>query len=270
MPNITSEELNTRISDEITTHALREAISKATAPKQQSTWAWSRHPLFLTVAGFIFTGVIGVGLEWLVDDSAKTAAEREASIAQAHSTENRAREALFDLMTLTNERATRARLLRSGMTRGAESVPDRMDDYQVAYAAWNVDLDAILFRIREALAVDPNQVTKKHPFEILIAEHVDYKRTAAFPRSDLCLTRAFDKFSSGGRMSESVCGENWHRDVIDEVRRATDCVGSIVAAGLREARFNNERAVAIASGKVPPARPPEADPEEAPEKVCPR
>lgn len=221
------------------------------------------------MAGFTFTGLIGVVLDWLVDESAKAAAEREAAIAQAHSTENRAREALFDLMTLTNERAIRTRLLRSGLIRGAASVPDRMDDYQVAFAAWNVDLDAILFRIREALADDPNQFTTKHRFETLIADHVDYKNTSAFRTADRCLTDAFDKITKEGPTATGFrCGDDWKQDVLDEARRAADCVASIVAEGLREARFNNETAVAIASGKERPE--PLSNAEKSPEEVCPK
>ncbi|MEO0372022.1 MAG: hypothetical protein AAF231_11240 [Pseudomonadota bacterium] len=249
MAQITPKELKAKISDEITAHALREAISEATAPKPELKWAWTRHPLFLTAMGFFFTGFVASILEIRVDNSAREADLRQAAIQQAHQKELRAREALTNLRKITLERALKTRLFRSAVLRELPSSLQRKVDYEDAFEAWVLQRDDALFRVREALASDPDMITVPHRFEQLFAEHIDGYSSSAFNKADICLMDAWQKsVELSTNYHDFICGKFWDQDVFDATRRATSCVGAIFAEGLREARFNNEKAIAIASG----------------------
>lgn len=259
MNQIASDELKTRISDEITSHALRNAILETTASRPPPKTDWLRHPLVLTAVGFLFTGLVGTWLEMQVADSAKAAAKREAVVQQANQTEARARAALLELMRITNERVMRTNLLRSALERNPGQLPEgmltaRKTQYDQAFFEWNVQHFTVLFRIREALADEQGAVTTAHRFEALMKENVTTDPLAAFPNVDICLTDAFEKLSAPGpRLNGFICGSDWNEDVIRETKRAKACVEAIVAEGIRIARHNNERAVAAASGEGVPA-----------------
>ncbi|MEM6374566.1 MAG: hypothetical protein AAF727_17590 [Pseudomonadota bacterium] len=271
MDQIAPDELKTRIHDEITSHALRTAILETTDPAPPPKIDWLRHPLLLTTVGFLFTGIVGTWLEMQMADSAKAAAKREAALQHANQTEARARVALLDLMQITNERAIRTSLLRSALETKLDQLPEgllmeRKTAYDQTFVEWNVELDSVLFRIREALAEEPDAVTTPHRFEALMDAHVSTGPLAAFRNADMCLTDAFVKLNRpGGRVNGFICGNDWKDDVISHTQRATACVEAILSEGILIARYNNEKTVAVASGDavLPELLADDALPEEA-------
>ncbi len=273
MAQIGSEELKKKISEEITSHALRSAILEATTseegtpPEPAAKASWTRHPLFLALLAFFLTGGVGTWLETQIANSARDAEIREAEIQKAHDKEIRARQALFELMTITNERSIRTSLLTFAIRSDPTLISERKAKYDVAFVNWNVELDGVLFRIREALVDDPNLVATEHRFEELVSVYVDTGKKAAFNIANNCLSDALIKTRQDSAAFN--CGIVWNIKVKIQADRARQCVLAIVAEGLQIARYNTRKSVAIASNdrSFNEAFEPSSTPEEVCQKV---
>lgn len=270
LAQIGPEELKEKISEEITSHALRSAILEATTskddtpPEPVSKWGWTRHPLFLALLAFFLTGGVGTWLETQIANSARDAEIREAEIQKAHDKEIRARQALFELMAITNERSIRTSLLTFAIRSDPTLIAVRKANYDVAFVDWNVELDGVLFRIREALVDDPNLVATEHRFEELVSVFVDTGKKAAFNIANNCLSDALIK----ARQESAAfnCGIVWNIKVKIQADRARQCVLAIVAEGLRIARYNTRKSVATASNDRSFTE--TFEPSSTPEEVC--
>jgi hypothetical protein len=114
-----------------------------------------RHPLLLTIVGFLLTGIIGAGFTWWLNslssarDTERLRRERVATSEEA--TREHAVEAVREITDLINERRTRAMLVASAIYRQAEKseVEQRKMAYDEVYVRWNTKAQSVALRIRE-------------------------------------------------------------------------------------------------------------------------
>ena len=91
----------------------------------------SRHPLVLTLVGFILTGILGAGLTWRLNDISR---ERD----EERTTQEHAIAAVQEIVDLINERRTRAIVLAYAIRRSSEEeTKARKAAYDDVYVRWN-------------------------------------------------------------------------------------------------------------------------------------
>jgi hypothetical protein len=168
------------------------------------SWSWldnvSRHPLFLTIMGFLLTGILGGLLTYYLNNQ-----NHKQEIE--NSTRNNALAAVSDLSDVVNERRECAELVISSIQRGAPEVEvdARKSAYDEAYIRWNVKVLGDLLRIRAGLGQ-----SYKSSYETYIDGLTNFNMllSAADPSKpppehaipglrsvmDTCLTNAFDKY----------------------------------------------------------------------------
>lgn len=216
-----------------------------------------RHPLAITVLGFLLTGLLGTYIERIFSAGAEERAEMEAEITATLAREEAAQQSLIALSRLSHERAVRADLLRSAIRRDAESLVRRKKDYDVAYVAWNTELQSHFINLRKHFAANPDAITKQHRYEALIATHVA-TAGGAYGLADSCLTDAFDvrmeaRENNRESLPEMLCSdENWHLHSFRQVRRGAYCIDQILIDGFAVARDAARHAIAKAEGKTLP------------------
>jgi len=172
-----------------------------------------RHPLTITIIGFLLSGIIGVSFTNWLNSTAKSR-ELEAALHR------RAVNAVIELADLMHERRTRAVLVASAIYRGSsiKEVEARKWSYDDVYVRWNTKLPGILLGIRD-------QVFKKFGLD----EFEDYISALThqgnlghtLPDSsaiwqvgyltlmDSCITDAFDAYVSG-KLTSSAILDNCH------------------------------------------------------------
>ncbi|MGX9357000.1 hypothetical protein ACS3SW_18080 [Roseobacteraceae bacterium S113] len=248
---VTEELMRPEVQDALMEAQLKNGLSKL--------WDHLRHPLVLTIVGFLLTATVGTYLESLFSASADDRARREAQIQSALAAEARAQDSLLALTRLAQERITRANLLRSAIGRDASSLQARKAAYDKAYVAWNVELTPHLIRVREDFSDSPDGILAPHFYEEMINNRVSSGR-GGFGRSDACLTNAFDDRMRARRAGEDFkprqCrGEGWHAFSVREVQRAKNCIEAVLADGFAVARDRAKRKIAIARGVVATSEP---------------
>jgi hypothetical protein len=145
MPNTDNQQDEILIGDSTRTLVIRvECPDSSTSTSQFDNLV--RHPLFLAVIGFIFTGVLGAYLTYRFNDQTQ---QHETE----RSTRNSALAAVSDLSDLVNERRERANLVVSSIRRGAPEIEAnaRKVAYDEAYIRWNAKVPGDLLRIRAGL-----------------------------------------------------------------------------------------------------------------------
>jgi hypothetical protein len=106
----------------------------------------SRHPLFLTIVGFVLTSIIGGSLTYWF-----------SSLSQEHqieeTTRNSAISAVGDIAELVSERRQRASLLIREIERGAaqKEAEALKAAYDEAFVRWNVKLPSAILRVKAGL-----------------------------------------------------------------------------------------------------------------------
>ena len=116
-----------------------------------------RHPLFLALVGFVFTGILGGYLSyWFNDQNQKHEIEATTRIS--------ALAAVSDLSDLVNERRERAVLVISSIRRGApeSEINARKLAYDEAYIRWNAKVPGDLLRIRAGLGLSYKSSYEKY------------------------------------------------------------------------------------------------------------
>jgi hypothetical protein len=100
----------------------------------------SRHPLVVTLFGFICTGILGGYLTWWLN-------YRDHLHDMETAIRNNAIAAVSDISDLVNERRTRGKLVVSAIQRGAPEmeVVSRKTAYDEAYIRWNAKVLAICY-----------------------------------------------------------------------------------------------------------------------------
>jgi hypothetical protein len=175
----------------------------------------SRHPLVVTLVGFLCTGILGGYLTWWLNSSSHLQ-DMETS------TRNSAIAAVSDISELVNERRARGELVVSAIRRGAPEteVVARKAAYDEAYIRWNTKVAGDVLRIRAALHWSHSRYEKyidglTNANILLHGIDADVIRQGQRPAAspglfsimDACLTRAFDayranSFTPSGQISE--------------------------------------------------------------------
>ena len=154
-----------------------------------------RHPLTITIVGFVLTSVIGVYLASHLD-----------SLSKAHEAEHgrhaRAVEAVIELSDLINERRTRAVLVATAIKRRSalKEVEARKSVYDEIYVRWNTKLEGLFLRILDeasnqtATADYGRYIEKLTHQESLGDAPAAVWRVGYLTLMDSCLTSAFDSY----------------------------------------------------------------------------
>jgi hypothetical protein len=174
---------------------------------------WSRHPLVVTMVGFLCAGVLGGLLTWWLN-SRDHAHDIDSSIR------NNAIGAVSEISDLVNERRARGRLVISAIERGAPEaeVISRKLAYDEAYIRWNSKIPGDLLRIRAGLHWSPSHyeryVDSLTNANFLISQSVGgtplrvknaTTNPGLFSIMDACLTKAVDAYRLNSfTFSESI------------------------------------------------------------------
>jgi len=189
---------------------LMEESSSTTAKSSESVGAatsWlanvSRHPLFLTLIGFVLTSILGGYLTyWFNYQNQKHEIDT--------STRNNAIAAVSDLSDLVNERRERAVLVISSIRRGAPEteIDARKLAYDEAYIRWNAKVPGDLLRVRAGLGLSYRSSYERYidglanfnillygtdPDKLLHGQQIP-NNPGLFSIMDACLTKAFDAY----------------------------------------------------------------------------
>jgi len=165
----------------------------------------SRHPLVVTLVGFLCTGILGGYLTWWLNyrdhlHDIETSTRNSAIVA-----------AVSDISELVNERRTRGELVVSSIKRGAPEteVVARKTAYDEAYIRWNSKVPGDLLRIRAGLHMSRSRYEKYidsltnanillHGLDVDATVLMHGPRLGANPGlfsiMDVCITRAFDAY----------------------------------------------------------------------------
>jgi hypothetical protein len=222
-----------------------EDMKLRSAPTRVKLAELSRHPLVVTFVGFVFTGILGAYLTWLLNYRdhmhEKEMSVRDAAIA-----------AVTDISELVNERRVRGKLVASSIQRKAPEaeVNARKTAYDEALVRWNIKMPGDLLRMRAGLQWSLARNGNYHDWSRLRYEkymdalinadmlhHIsDNEKSASFTPGlfkimDECVTKAFDAYrmNSFAKNDESLATLNACR--FPEVHaRSVDCFGRIAEA----------------------------------------
>jgi hypothetical protein len=168
----------------------------------------ARHPLVITIVGFMLTGIVGAGFSWWLNSLA-TARETER-VERARTAEFdaagrvRAIDAVREITDLINERRTRAILVASAIYRrsSAAETEARKWAYDDVYVRWNTKSQSISLRIREIfkklapteyegyLHALTHQVALGRP----LSDENRPQREGLLTLIDACITEGFDAY----------------------------------------------------------------------------
>jgi hypothetical protein len=115
----------------------------------------TRHPLVITIVGFMLTGIVGAGFTWwlhsLSSEREIERTQRERRVDFEAASRARAIEAVREVTDLINERRTRAILVASAIYRQSSQAETetRKWSYDDVYVRWNTKAQSISLRIRE-------------------------------------------------------------------------------------------------------------------------
>ncbi len=164
----------------------------------------ARHPLFLTVVGFLLTGAIGTWLESLYSDRIERQAELSDAIDLARAEELDAVKAFWVNEALTSRRLTAGSMLRSAIVRDSpDELPARKASYDAAYVDWNNEIKSRLIDLRRhVIAPKGDLFVDGSIFEPAIGDVI----LPLLTEIDGCLTEAYDAYRrTGGAATDFAC-----------------------------------------------------------------
>ena len=163
---ISREEIRTLLRDEIARSEVRGALERRSV---------LRHPLAVTIFGFLLTFVIGSAIT-------SNVAERQ----QRDQLRREALEAVRDVSRIASERTERMTLLTSALRRDASQrvLTERKRLYDDSYVVWNANLHRNYLYFREAFG---------YTFRTFAEFAIDQSLGQIFTIYDDCLTQAYDR-----------------------------------------------------------------------------
>ena len=179
------------VNEELARPEIERSLSKRIAQTQSERIGQAlRHPLAITIAGFVLTFLFGTLIESRLAETRKAAAAREARIERIYDQEAKAQAIVVESVRLVHLRAVESSLLRSAIKR--RSTPEllaRKAAYDEAYRAWNQGEPEYRLALRQVWAgSDRSRMANASPYEIAVGRFID----AHFGNADACLTRHFD------------------------------------------------------------------------------
>ena len=165
----------------------------------------SRHPLAITVVGFMLTGICGAGFTWWLSSLSNTReVERAERVRRADfeaAGRARAIEAVQEVTDLINERRTRAVLVAWAIHRQSSQteVEARKWAYDDVYVRWNTKAQSISLRIRgifkQLAPSDYERYINALTHEVALG-HSEGRpnHEGLLTLMDTCVTKAFDSY----------------------------------------------------------------------------
>ncbi|MBY8974340.1 hypothetical protein KHP62_00880 [Rhodobacteraceae bacterium NNCM2] len=225
---MTPDDIQKLVDEEI---ARRHAENRL--PEPNDSLRWLRHPLMITLVGFLLTTVIGSFYDGQLKEreDKRLSDAREVETARRHEAE--AMRDLRSFVQLAYERQVRTDLVRSAIARGMqeEAIP-RKKVYDEIYTSWNIELYPRLLNLRSLVGRDLDH----SPYEKALETTV----LPSFSRSDACLTVAYDAAFRAGfpypapndRITASGrCGDggNWQAYMKEERNNLRICLNAILS-----------------------------------------
>jgi hypothetical protein len=228
----------------------------------------SRHPLVVTLVGFLCTGILGGYLTWWLN-------YRDHLHDMEISIRNSAVAAVIDISELVNERRTRSKLVVSAIERGApeSEVVARKSAYD-AYIRWNAKVPGDLLRMRAGLHWSRSRYERyidgltnasifMHGIDVdataLLHEPQVAASPALFSIMDACLTRVFDAYRANSFTRSDKISAKLAECKIDEVyTRFGSCFARIAEAMYKAVNEIGEPSMPVSDQPVIAAcKPPE-------------
>jgi hypothetical protein len=164
---------------------MADGLDRMTPSEESARWSrLSRHPLAAVTLAFLLSGV-------LVTLVANYYGQRQAKLERERTATAARRQAVQTFSRFIYERRVRAEMLWSSLHRRAalEEVRERKRLYDEAFVAWNSNLQANHFLVREVL-----EASDYSEFEGAVESRLVFK---IFRPLDHCLTRAYDARIAG-------------------------------------------------------------------------
>ena len=202
----------------ITDEVIRVKVRRLTEakPKESGLAAFARHPLVLSVVGFLLTWGVGT----LLTDRIKSGQlERDRALEADRARRAASIQAVNSLSALIYDRRTRAELVLSAARRGAATgeITARKAAYDSAYVVWNRSLQATLLGVRDI-------VGEKDYSEF--ESYVEFGLTPWFRKLDRLVTEAYDR-----RVTQNAPPDSAQRqEAVEDLQAALDCAYTITNA----------------------------------------
>ncbi len=205
-----------------------------------------RHPLAITLAGFMMTYFVGGEIEGRVAESDKRAQAREIRAQRAYALEAQSEQHVRDFVDLVHRRAIDSNILRSAIQR--RSTPEllqRKADYDATYREWNEKEPWNVLGLRRVWAGNDRALLENpSPYEIVVEKH----SVTDFAKIDACVTRNFDEVVAEVMGTEAYTNspgrycrdEHWSRTVREASIRVRDCALEIMNVSLKLLRHRTD------------------------------
>ena len=167
-----------------------EEIGAAMAKDQSQTRSsWTRHPLIITIVGFLMTSGLLFVVEWYLSNRSAEVAERNRQADLIAAETSRALQRVDDLSLLAHQYATEMNMVLSAINRGsAQEAIARKARYDDYYRAWVTRYQIEARQILRTMGVPTADNIDQDPFYDAIETHLGWFR---FQLGDTCLTNVF-------------------------------------------------------------------------------
>ncbi|MEL7468085.1 MAG: hypothetical protein AAFN27_06510 [Pseudomonadota bacterium] len=237
-----ADEIRQVIREEVARNQLREVLEEPEKKKIN----WGRHPLVITVAGFVCTALIGNTLEARFAERDKMRVEQERILQKAKEREAEALADLRSFVELAYERQVRSDLVRSAIIRGnKDEAIARKAAYDEVYTQWNIELFPRLKNLRTLANIRQEHLKDR---QSVFEKAVEYTILPSFGAADWCLTTAYDfsfradfphphdnKLIERGGNCGGI-GESWRGFTNQHRNRVRECIGGILSHMIIEIR----------------------------------
>ena len=179
------------VAEELARPEIERSLSERVAQSQAERIGKAlRHPLAITIAGFVLTFLFGATIEHRLAENRKIEAARQVKVDRIYEQEARAQDLVNEFVRLVHRRTVESSLLRSAvLRRSTPELWDRKKAYDDVYREWNQREPEYRFALRQVWAgSDRSKLDSGSPYETAVAIYID----SHFGAADACLTRAFD------------------------------------------------------------------------------
>lgn len=246
---LTTSEIEAAVDQEIVRRAVADRLDHFSEAKSKSPWELLRHPLTITIVGFVMTSFIGNELDDRFSKREETQIREQRILTAARAREKEALRDLRSFVELAYARQVRSDLVRSAINRGngPEAIA-RKATYDEVYTKWNIELFPRLKNLRTLTNIDDRQVEHR---QSIFEKAVEYTILPLFGAADWCLTSAYDfsyrngfphphekELIESGRNCDGI-GENWMRYMRSNGAKVRECIGGILSNMIVEIRYQS-------------------------------
>ncbi|MEL6999913.1 MAG: hypothetical protein AAFP68_16765 [Pseudomonadota bacterium] len=240
-----ADEIRQVIREEVARNQLREVLEEPEKKKIN----WGRHPLVITVAGFVCTALIGNTLEARFAERDKLRVEQERILQKAKEREAEALADLRSFVELAYERQVLSDLVRSAIGRGnKDEAIARKKAYDAVFTKWNIEVYPRLKNLRTLTNIRGGPIEHK---QSIFEKAIEYTILPRFGAADWCLTTAYDisyrqdfpfpslktEIQSGQNCNGA--GANWTTYMRQNRNEVRECIGGVLSYMIREIRHQS-------------------------------